>query len=81
MDGCVFCAIAAGTIPADVVFQDGHVVAFRDLHPVAPFHVLVIPRIHRSSLADAVDADADLLGRLMLAAARVAREAGFEKTG
>lgn len=81
MDGCVFCAIAAGAIPAEVVHQDADVVAFRDLNPVAPFHVLVIPRVHRASLAEASEDDAMLLGRLMLAAARVAREAGYDGSG
>ncbi len=81
MDGCLFCSIASGQIPATIVYQDEDVVAFRDIHPVAPFHVLVIPRVHLASLADASEADAAMLGRLMLAAGRIARDEGFEGRG
>lgn len=81
MDGCLFCGIASGLIPATIVYEDECVVAFRDLHPVAPFHVLVIPRRHVASLQDAQASDGDALGRLMLAAAHVAREAGFGSSG
>jgi histidine triad (HIT) family protein len=81
MQGCIFCSIASGLIPATIVYQDEDVVAFRDLHPVAPFHVLVIPRVHLSSLAESSETDAAMLGRLMLAARRVAHDAGFESRG
>jgi len=72
MDGCVFCRVAEGKAPAQVLFADDEVVAFHDLHPQAPVHVLVIPRRHVASLDHAVDADATLLGRLMLVAKAVA---------
>ena len=81
MDGCIFCAIAQGSIPAGIVYQDESVVAFRDIHPVAPFHVLVIPRAHVASLNEAAPTDAELLGRLLLAAAKVAGDAGFGARG
>jgi histidine triad (HIT) family protein len=81
MQGCIFCSIASGLIPATIVYQDEDVVAFRDIHPVAPFHVLVIPRVHLASLAESTEADAALLGRLMLAARRVAHDAGFQARG
>ncbi len=77
----IFAKIISGEIPADKVYEDEHVVAFRDLHPQAPIHVLVIPRKPLVSVADAGPEDAELLGRLLLAAAQVARELGLEPDG
>jgi histidine triad (HIT) family protein len=71
---CVFCRIAAKEIPASIVYEDSDVVAFKDLNPRAPLHVLVIPRRHVSGLAQ-LD-DVSLAGKLALAAARVAKDAG-----
>src|ERR1044071_5971512 len=78
---CLFCKITAGEIPAKVVYSDEHAVAFRDINPQAPTHVLVIPRRHVASLADATDADETLLGRLFLTAARVAAGEGLAEGG
>jgi len=72
---CIFCKIAAGEIPADLLLDEQGVVAFRDIQPQAPSHVLVVPREHVSSL-DAL-ADPDLAGQLLVAAARVARAEGL----
>jgi len=74
---CVFCRIAAGELPAERVYEDGDVLAFRDIHPQAPTHVLVVPRKHLTSLHE-LD-DAHLAGKLLAAAARVAREAKLEQ--
>jgi histidine triad (HIT) family protein len=74
---CIFCKLAAGELPSERVHEDQHVIAFRDLHPQAPVHVLVIPRTHVASLHE-LD-DPELAGRLLLAAAQVAREAGLER--
>ena len=74
---CIFCRIAAKEVPAGIVYEDGDVVAFRDLSPQAPTHVLVIPRRHVGSLDDMVEADAALLGAMMLAAKKVAAAAGL----
>lgn len=79
MADCIFCDIAAGRGRADIVHQDEHVVAFKDLRPRAPLHVLVIPRQHVVSL-DEVD-DPLLAGRVALAAAKVARDAGHAAGG
>jgi histidine triad (HIT) family protein len=79
MDGCIFCQIAAGTIPAEVVWSDEGFVAFRDLHPQTPAHVLVIPREHYSGLD--VDIPSDVLGGLLAAAPRVAEAVGISETG
>ncbi len=75
---CIFCRIADGEIPARVVFADEHVVAFHDVAPKAPTHVLVIPRRHIATLYDAGADDAELLGRLNHTAIEVARELGLK---
>lgn len=77
----VFAKILAGDIPADIVYEDEHVVAFQDIAPVAPTHVVVIPRKPLASVADASPEDAMLLGRLLLAGAQVARDLGLEEDG
>ncbi len=71
---CLFCRIVAREIPSQVVLDDGEVLAFKDLHPVAPLHVLVVPTSH---VASAATADRDTLGAVAAAAARVARDAGY----
>jgi len=78
---CLFCRIVRGEIPAAVVYRDEDVVAFKDIHPQAPFHVLVIPTRHVASLAEAAPSDAALLGKILLTGAQLAREAGFESSG
>ena len=78
---CIFCKIAAGEIPAAKVFEDERAVAFRDINPQAPTHVLVIPRAHVASLNDAGEGDEALLGHLLRVAARVAREEGHAEGG
>jgi len=78
MSDCVFCRIAAGEIPARIVHSDDEVVAFHDLAPQAPTHVLVIPKRHLASVADARDEDTELLGRLVATAVGLAREQGLE---
>ena len=75
---CLFCGIAAKRIPSKVVYEDDDLLAFEDVRPVAPFHVLVIPRRHVNSLAEA---DAGLAGKLAAACARVAADAGHTERG
>ena len=74
---CIFCRIANGEIPARIVHSDEHVVAFHDVAPKAPTHVLVIPRRHVATLLDPGGDDAELLGRINAAAITVARELGL----
>lgn len=81
MSDCVFCRIAAGEIPARVVFADEDIVVFHDIAPRAPTHLLVIPRRHIPSLDAAAPEDAELLGRLLLAAGAAARGAGLVAGG
>ena len=78
MSDCVFCRIAMGEIPATVVARDDYALAFRDLNPQAPTHVLDIPLVHRDSAADA---DPEVLGQVMALATRVARELALEEPG
>ena len=77
---CLFCKIVAGDIPSDQVYADDAVIAFRDISPQAPVHVLVVPRRHASGL-DGLREDPDLAGRLLTAAAKVARMEGVHGTG
>jgi histidine triad (HIT) family protein len=81
MTDTIFGKIARGEIPADLVYEDEDLVAFRDLNPQAPVHLLVIPRKPIPTLNDAGPEDAELIGKLFLAAARVAREAGIAERG
>jgi histidine triad (HIT) family protein len=78
---CIFCKIVAGEIPAEVVLDNEHVLAFKDLHPAAPKHALVIPKRHISTIHDATRADAALLGELMLAGREVAEKLGLGASG
>jgi histidine triad (HIT) family protein len=76
MDDCLFCSIAAGTIPADVVLETDDVVAFNDINPAAPVHVLVIPKRHIASAAELGSEDSGLLSALFEAAASIGRGIG-----
>jgi len=78
-DDCLFCRIVRKEIPAKLVAEDEHCVAFRDINPQAPVHVLVIPRAHVPSLNQATDAA--MIGRLSLMAAHIARSEGVAESG
>jgi histidine triad (HIT) family protein len=78
---CLFCRIAAREIPGDVVHEDDAVIAFRDISPQAPVHVLVVPREHIASLDHANERHQRLLGSLLLAARRIARDEGLVEGG
>jgi histidine triad (HIT) family protein len=78
---CLFCKIANKEIAGKILFEDELLVAFSDINPQAPTHALVIPKKHIVSLNEATPADAELLGRLVLAAQRVAREAKLADAG
>lgn len=80
-DDCLFCRIAAGEIPAEVVARGDDWVAFRDIHPQAPTHVLIVPHRHVASIDDLHADDAPLAGRLIAVAAEVAREEGLAERG
>jgi histidine triad (HIT) family protein len=78
MSDCLFCKIVAGEIPADKIYEDGDLVAFRDIHPQAPTHVLIVPNRHIASLDEASDDDQALLGKVLLVARQLARELKIE---
>lgn len=73
---CIFCRIAAGEIPADHVYEDEELMVFKDIHPRAPVHLLLIPRAHIASMAELEDAHAPLIGRMMVLAQRLAHAQG-----
>ncbi len=77
----IFQRIAAGEIPASVVFQNDEILAFRDIAPQAPVHILIVPKRLISRVGEARDDDAALLGRLLLAARDIATEQGLDQTG
>lgn len=81
MSDTIFGKIAAGEVPADIVYQDDDLVAFRDLHPQAPTHILVIPRKPIPTLNAVEPGDAELIGKLFLAAARIAAQEGIAESG
>jgi histidine triad (HIT) family protein len=78
---CIFCKIAAGTIPASVVHSSERLVAFRDIDPKAPVHILVIPREHLESLDEADERHRALLGEILLLARHLARDEGIAGSG
>lgn len=81
MEECIFCRIAAGDMDADVVYSDDRVVAFRDINPQAPVHVLVIPRKHLRSAFDLSEDDGDLLAHIFRVIRSVSEKEGIAGTG
>lgn len=73
---CIFCKIAAGQIPAKKIHEDDELIAFHDIHPWAPVHVLIVPKQHIESMTDVSDEHAPLLGRMMALSPRLMRELG-----
>jgi len=78
MSDCLFCKIVRGEIPASKVFEDEELFAFHDIHPVAPVHFMIIPKLHLASLADADEQHAALLGKMLLLAPRLAKQQGLD---
>jgi histidine triad (HIT) family protein len=81
MSDCLFCKIVSGAIPAKIVHQDADVVAFEDIDPQAPVHLLVVPRRHVPTLNDLVEADDALAGKLLRVAAKLAKDRGVADSG
>jgi histidine triad (HIT) family protein len=73
---CLFCKIVEGRIPSRKVYEDADLFAFHDIHPAAPVHFMIVPKAHIASLAHATEADAPMLGRIMLLAPKLAMEQG-----
>jgi histidine triad (HIT) family protein len=78
---CLFCRISAKQLPADILFEDENLVAFKDIHPKAPVHILVIPRKHIRSLAEVGESDTELLGLLLQVIKKAAHMTGVEADG
>jgi diadenosine tetraphosphate (Ap4A) HIT family hydrolase len=81
MSDCLFCGIIDGKIKANVVYQDDSVVAFKDIAPKAPVHILIIPRKHLVSVADICEQDRTLVGQIFRVAAKLARDQGVADSG
>ena len=80
-DDCLFCKIIAGEVPSNKVYEDDDLLAFYDINPAAPTHILVIPRKHLSDITAATAEEAELMGKLLLAANRIASEQGLKADG
>jgi len=78
---CVFCKIVAGEIPSDILYQDEEIIAFPDIHPITPTHLLIIPRKHIPSLAHLSEEDVPLIGRMVNVATQLARKIGISERG
>ncbi len=78
---CIFCQIIAGTVQSEMLYQDERVSAFRDIRPVAPVHILIVPNKHIASVNDVEEADEAVLGHLLLTAKRLAAQEGIATTG
>jgi histidine triad (HIT) family protein len=81
MMSCLFCRIVAGDAPADIEYADDEVVAFKDIYPKAPVHLLIVPRRHIASLMSAEPEDAAVLGRCLLVARRLGEATGYGERG
>lgn len=81
MTDCLFCKMVNGEIPPDIVYENEEVLAFNDINPKAPTHVLIIPKKHIATLNDAGDEDTQVLGRLNIVAAQLAHKLGFADNG
>ncbi len=78
---CVFCQIISGKLPGDILYQDEEIIAFRDIHPLAPTHLLIIPKCHIPSLAHLTDAEIPLIGHMTRVANQLARQEGVAESG
>ncbi|OBW62253.1 histidine triad nucleotide-binding protein [Dehalococcoides mccartyi] len=78
---CIFCQIVKGEIPAQIVYKDEDLVAFKDINPQSPVHILIIPRRHIANLAELDEADTELAGKMILLAGKLAREMDIAESG
>ena len=81
MSECLFCKIRDGEIPGDIVYENDHVLAFNDINPVAPTHILIIPKEHISTLNDLEENHTQTMGELILTAKKIAELKGFSEAG
>ena len=81
MENCVFCKIVNKAIDSNIIFEDEEMIAFEDIEPVAPVHILIIPKKHIDSMNDIDESDEKLFGRLMIAVSNIARQIGVANEG
>lgn len=81
MQDCIFCKIVNKEIPAEIIYEDNQVLAFRDIKPAAPVHLLLIPKKHVETFFDLDQEDAEVIGQIQLAAGRLARDMGLTEKG
>ena len=81
MSDCIFCKIVSKEIPAEIVYEDDYVIAFNDLKPITPVHLLLVTKKHIPSLTDLKEDDVEIIGRLQLAAKNIAEKLGFADSG
>lgn len=81
MSECIFCDIVKNKLPTEIVYEDDLLLAFKDVQPLAPIHILIIPKAHIISINDLEEKDAELVGRMILVAKKLAEEKGIAKDG
>ena len=81
MDDCVFCKIIKGEIPSEKVYEDEDVIAFKDINPVTPIHILVIPKKHIATLLDVTEEDSHLISKIFVVINKIAKQIGIEENG
>lgn len=81
MEDCIFCQIASKKIPSKIIYEDEDVVAFEDINPQAPIHILIIPHEHFPSLNEVPHEKKDLLGKIIMVARQIARDKGIAESG
>ncbi len=78
---CIFCKIVAGEVPSTIVYRDDQIIAFRDINPISPTHILIIPKKHIASLAELPDSEASLIGEMVKVANQLAKKEGVSEKG
>lgn len=81
MEECIFCKIINGQVPSEKVYEDEEILAFKDIHPAAPIHVLIIPKKHIATLMDIKEEDSSLMGKIIQTAKLIAKQLGIEEKG
>ena len=81
MDSCIFCKIAEKSIPAGIIFESGNIIAFKDVHPIAPVHVLIVPKKHIASINELEEGDAGLAGEMIMAGKKIAEDLAISEKG
>jgi histidine triad (HIT) family protein len=80
-DNCIFCAIINKKVPAEIIFEDDQFIAFKDIHPIASVHVLIVPKTHFESINDIPDEDSTSLSNLFIYAKKIAKQLGLYESG